>query len=51
MSVRLAPAIQVFFIAQPLTIMLGLAIFATLLGPMLMVFADAMASWLQMTWA
>jgi flagellar biosynthetic protein FliR len=49
MSVRLAPAIQVFFIAQPLTIMLGLAIFATLLGPMLMVFADAMASWLQMT--
>jgi flagellar biosynthetic protein FliR len=51
MSVRLAPAIQVFFIAQPLTIMLGLAIFATLLGPMLMVFADAMASWLQSTWA
>ena len=50
MSVRLAPAIQVFFIAQPLTIMLGLSIFATILGPLLIAFSSAMASWLQTTW-
>jgi flagellar biosynthetic protein FliR len=51
LSVRLAPAIQIFFIAQPLTIMLGLTIFAILLGPLLIAFSDAMASWLQTTWA
>jgi len=51
MSVRLAPAIQIFFIAQPLTIMLGLTIFAIILGPLLIGFSDAMALWLQTTWA
>lgn len=50
LSVRLAPAIQIFFIAQPLTIMLGLTIFATVLGPLLLTFAHAMAAWLQATW-
>jgi len=51
LSVRLAPAIQVFFIAQPLTIMLGLTIFALTLGPLLIGFSEAMALWLQTTWA
>jgi flagellar biosynthesis protein FliR len=51
MAVRLAPAIQIFFIAQPLTIMLGLTIFAILLGPLLIAFSAAMTSWLQTTWA
>lgn len=50
LSVRLAPAIQIFFISQPLTIMLGLTIFATILGPLLITFADAMAAWLQAAW-
>lgn len=50
LSVRLAPAIQIFFISQPLTIMLGLTIFATTLGPLLIVFADAESAWLRTTW-
>lgn len=50
LSVRLAPAIQIFFISQPLTIMLGLTIFATILGPLLLAFSSAMAAWLQTSW-
>lgn len=50
MAVRLAPAIQIFFIAQPLIIMLGLSIFAITLGPLLITFSDAMADWLQTSW-
>lgn len=49
-SVRLAPAIQIFFIAQPLTIMLGLTLFATVLGPLLITFAAVMTTWLQAMW-
>jgi len=51
MGVRLAPAIQIFFIAQPLTIMLGLTIFAITLGPLLLAFSAAMTTWLQTTLA
>lgn len=50
MAVRMAPAVQVFFIAQPLNLLLGLALFATILGPMLLTFATAMSDWLQETW-
>ena len=50
MAVRLAPAIQIFFIAQPLTILLGLALFATILGPLLLTFAEAMVTSLQTGW-
>ena len=50
LSARLAPAIQVFFIAQPLNILLGIALFATVLGTMLTTFATAMAQWLQGGW-
>jgi flagellar biosynthetic protein FliR len=51
MAVRLAPAIQIFFIAQPLTILLGLSLFAVILGPALIVFADAMAAFVQQGFA
>lgn len=51
LSARLAPAIQVFFIAQPLNLMLGLSLFATLLGAILNCFSSAMTDWLQSGWA
>ena len=47
---RLAPAIQVFFIGQPLNIMAGLAIFAITVGIMLTSFANAMADWMIFLW-
>lgn len=50
-SSRLAPTIQVFFIAQPLNILLGTALFAVVLGAMLSAFAMAMADWMQSGWA
>ena len=46
-AARLAPTIQVFFIAQPLNILLGLALFATLAGTTLATFAGAMTDWMQ----
>lgn len=50
LSARLAPAMQVFFVAQPLNLTLGLAIFATLSGAMVTAFAGAMATWLRTGW-
>ena len=48
---RLAPAIQIFFIAQPLNLLLGITLFATILGALLTAFAAAMAAWLQGGWS
>lgn len=50
LSARLAPAIQIFFVAQPLNLLFGLALFSTLLGVMLTVFAASMGSWIQAGW-
>lgn len=50
-SARLAPTIQVFFIAQPLNILLGIALLAVVLGAMLSAFAMAMTDWMQSGWA
>lgn len=50
-SARLAPTIQVFFIAQPLNILLGIALFSVVLGAMLTAFAMAMGDWMQSGWA
>ena len=50
LAARLAPTIQVFFIAQPLNILLGLSLFAAILGAVLMGFATAMGDWLQQGW-
>lgn len=51
LSARLAPTIQVFFIAQPLNILLGLSLFATILGAVLTAFAAGMAEWMQAGWS
>lgn len=51
LSARLAPAIQVFFIAQPLNLLLGLALLATVFGTLLTGFATAMAEWMQAGWS
>ena len=50
LSARLAPTIQVFFIAQPLNILLGLALFAATLGAVLTGFAAGMADFMQQGW-
>ncbi|MDQ4420669.1 flagellar biosynthetic protein FliR [Sphingobium sp. DEHP117] len=45
LAARLAPQLQIFFIAQPLAIALGLALLAVTLGAALSGFAQAMAQW------
>lgn len=50
LAARLAPAIQIFFVAQPLNLLLGMALFISTLGLVLTGFAQAMASWLQAGW-
>jgi len=50
LAARLAPAVQVFFVVQPLNLLLGIALFATVLGAMLAGFATAMAEWMQAGW-
>lgn len=45
LSARLAPALQIFFIAQPLNLLLGLALTAAALAAGLNGFADRMAQW------
>ena len=50
LAARLAPTIQVFFIAQPLNILLGLALFTAILGAVLVGFATAMTDWIQQGW-
>ncbi|HVJ02585.1 MAG TPA: flagellar biosynthetic protein FliR [Sphingomonas sp.] len=49
-AARVAPAIQVFFIAQPLNLMLGLSLGAVTIGSMLTVFARAMGDAMQGGW-
>lgn len=51
LSARLAPSIQVFFIAQPLNLLLGLALFGTIAGGLLTVFAAAMTSGVAAMWS
>jgi flagellar biosynthetic protein FliR len=50
LSARLAPTIQVFFIAQPANILLGLALFGFVVGTMISTFAMAMGEWMQNGW-
>lgn len=51
LAARMAPAIQVFFITQPLNIMLGLALSAICVGALLTRFADEMARFMQSGWS
>lgn len=45
-SARLAPAIQVFFIAQPLNLLLGFALLVATIGTILQLFAERFGGWL-----
>lgn len=47
---RVAPAIQIFFVAQPLNLLLGLTIAAGVLGVTLTAFAGALAQWMNAGW-
>lgn len=51
MIARVAPAIQIFFIAQPLNLILGFAVATAVFGTMLLMFADAMAEWMRTGWS
>ena len=50
LAARVAPAIQVFFILQPLNLLLGTALAASTLGAMLTFFAQAMGDAMQGAW-
>ncbi|MEP9359798.1 flagellar biosynthetic protein FliR [Sphingomonas sp. KR3-1] len=50
LAARVAPAIQVFFIAQPLNLLLGTSLAAATLGTMLTYFASAMGDAMQGGW-
>lgn len=51
LAARMAPAIQVFFITQPLNILLGLSLLAITLGAILTSFAAAMTTFMQNGWS
>jgi len=50
LAARVAPAIQVFFIAQPLNLLLGLSLLAATIGTILTVFAQSMGDAMQGSW-
>jgi len=50
-AARLAPTIQIFFVAQPLLIAGGIALLAVTIGAMLTGFGDAYRDWLGGGWA
>jgi flagellar biosynthetic protein FliR len=47
---RLAPAIQIFFIAQPLNLLGGIALLMLLIGSMLAAFANSLSDWTMAIW-
>lgn len=51
LAARVAPTIQVFFITQPLNIMLGVSLTALTIGAMLTAFATAMADFMRSGWS
>ncbi|HSX55615.1 MAG TPA: flagellar biosynthetic protein FliR [Sphingomonas sp.] len=51
LAARVAPTIQVFFITQPLNLLLGLSLLALVLGTMLTGFAAAMTDFMQNGWS
>lgn len=50
LAARLAPALQIFFIAQPLNLLLGLMVCTASLAAMLSQFADSMGMWIRTMW-
>lgn len=51
LAARVAPAIQVFFITQPLNLLLGLSLLAMVAGTMLTGFAAAMTDFMASGWS
>lgn len=51
LAARVAPQIQVFFITQPLNLMLGLAVVSVVMGSILTAFAAAMTRFMQDGWS
>jgi flagellar biosynthetic protein FliR len=51
LAARVAPAIQVFFITQPLNLLLGLSLLAMTAGTMLTGFSAAMTDFMQNGWS
>lgn len=47
---RLAPQLQIFFMVQPLNLLLGMALLTVTAGAMLSLFATSFAGWLQGGW-
>ncbi|WP_343222248.1 flagellar biosynthetic protein FliR [Novosphingobium profundi] len=50
LAARVAPSIQVFFITQPLNLLLGLAVLGACVGTILTTFAAAMADFMNSGW-
>lgn len=50
LAARLAPTLQIFFIVQPLNLLLGLALLGVTAGTMLSLFATSFAEWLSGGW-
>ncbi|AMO72617.1 flagellar biosynthetic protein FliR [Sphingorhabdus sp. M41] len=50
LATRIAPTIQVFFLIQPLNLMLGLALVGITIGAMLLGFAEATAEFIRTGW-
>lgn len=50
LTARLAPGIQIFFIAQPLNLLLGIGVLMATTGAMLGMFANSLERWLTLTW-
>ncbi len=50
LAARVAPQIQVFFITQPLNLMLGISVLSVTVGSMLTAFASAMTAFMQDGW-
>lgn len=48
---RIAPSLQVFFVAQPLNLLVGLSVLAMALGALLTGFATAMADFIRAGWS
>lgn len=51
LAARMAPAIPVFFIAQPLNLLFGITLFCVTMGTMLNGFATAMANFMTSGWS
>jgi flagellar biosynthetic protein FliR len=50
LAARLAPGIQVYFIAQPLNLLIGIAVLMATIGSIMTVFTTSLERWLTLMW-